>query len=123
MTNRSRDAGFRRAPRMATRLPGTLSGRTSFPVVVLDLSLRGCLARCEGRLDRGLIMDLELTIEEESLTAKVRVAESSRDGEASSEGATFYLAGLEFLSLTPQGEVLLRRFVEQARRRQLQGRT
>jgi hypothetical protein len=119
MIDRSRESG-RRAPRLATQLPGTLIGRSRIPVQVLDISQRGCLARCSAWLDRGLIMDLEITIDGEAFLAKARVAESSRDGESSTDDVALYLAGLEFLALTPQGELLLRRFLERERRRRQQ---
>ncbi len=116
MRDRATNGRQRAAPRLATRLAGSLVGKKRFDVEVLDLSLSGCLVRCPARLDRGLIMDLTLQIEGQQFSAKVRVADSSQDGEAGS-GDRQHLVGLAFLALRPDGEQLLRRFVQQERRR------
>lgn len=118
MTNRPKDGGSRRVRRLATYLRGVLLGRSRSEVDVLDLSLRGCLARGPSLLDRGLIMDLELQLDRETLSLKVRVADSSRDGEASSDEVPLYLTGLEFLSLPPGGEVQLHHFLDRELHRQ-----
>jgi hypothetical protein len=109
--------GVRRAPRLATRLLATLQGRNRFDVEVLDLSLSGCLARGPSWLDSGLVMDLTLAIPGETLAAKVRVAMTSRDGEANEVAGPCFLTGLEFLMLPPGGEQVLQRFLDQERRR------
>jgi PilZ domain-containing protein len=108
----------RRAPRLATRLPGRLTGRVARPVTVVDLSATGCLARCGALLDHGAILDLDLQLEGagEPLLAKVRVAESYVDG-AAPDPAAGYLAGLEFLGLPPRGAERLRRYLDEERRR------
>jgi hypothetical protein len=109
--------GVRRAPRLATYLPATLQGRNLLDVEVLDLSLSGCLARGPSCLDRGLVMDLTLAIPGETLAAKVRVAMTSRDGEASEVLGPRFLTGLEFLTLPPGGEQVLQRFLDRERTR------
>src|SRR5262245_11506851 len=109
------DAKQRRAPRISIALSGSLLGREPEPVSVLDLSLTGCLVRCQSLLDRGSIRDLRLVLGDDSLTAKVRVREASRDGSAA-EGETRFLTGLEFLTLPAQQAMLLRAFLERARR-------
>ena len=121
MTGRSRIDSTRRAPRLPIRLLATLAARSQFEVEILDLSVRGCLVRSPVRFDRGQIMDFALTIESQPLSAKVRVADTSCDGESRPEGASAYLTGLEFLSLPPPGDITLRHFLDQARRRQKGG--
>lgn len=106
----------RRAPRLATDLPGTLHGREPREVRVLDLSRSGCLVRCPARFDVGAIVDLELQLEGEAVLAKARVAEVSVDGESGSAGRCC-LIGLEFVSLPAQQEARLLAFVERERRR------
>ncbi len=108
----------RAAPRLATHLAGSLTGKRRVDVQVLDLSLTGCLVRCPASLDRGLIMDLTLQIEGGEFSAKVQVADSSQDGQAGSEGV-LYLVGLAFLALPLEGEHLLRRFFQQERSKRL----
>ncbi len=121
MAGRSRYDPVRRAPRLPIRLLATLTGRSTFEVEVLDLSLRGCLVRCPVRFDRGQIMDFVVTLEERVLPATVRVVDTSCDGESRGEGASAFLTGLEFLALPPPGDVTLRRFLDEARRRQKGG--
>lgn len=118
MTDRAKNGSARRAVRLETRLSAVLQGRDRLEVEVLDLSLRGCLARCRARLDRGLVMDLTLAIPGQPVAAKVRVAGTSCDGEADDVAGPFFLAGLEFLTLPPGGEQVLRQFMEQERKRQ-----
>jgi hypothetical protein len=105
----------RRAPRISTALTGSLLGREPEPVVVLDLSLTGCLVRCRSLLDRGAIRDLHLALGDESLTAKVRVQDASLDGAASADEARF-LTGLQFLALPAREALRLRVFLDAARR-------
>jgi hypothetical protein len=106
----------RRAPRLATRIPGRIKGRVPRPVTVVDLSVTGCLVQCGALLDNGAILDLDLDVAGEPLAAKVRVAESYVDG-AAPEPAAGYLAGLEFLGLPPRGAERLRRYLDEERRR------
>lgn len=114
----SRAAGSRRrAPRLATSLGGRLAARRPHPVTVLDLSLTGCLVRCDALLEPGAILDLEVLLLPEPLHAKVRVADSSVDGSAGAARAEPYLAGLEFLGLAPRESDRLRRFLDEERRR------
>ena len=47
---------MRRAPRLPVDLEGSLRGRVVHPVRLLDLSLTGCLVRCDARLDPGAIL-------------------------------------------------------------------
>lgn len=114
----SRAAGSRRrSPRLATSLAGRLAGRKTHPITVIDVSLTGCLVRCDALLEPGAILDLEVELPPEPLHAKVRVAESSLDGSAKEPGTEPYLAGLEFLGLAPRESDRLRRFLEEERRR------
>lgn len=98
------------------RLAGRLDGRVAHPVVVVDLSLTGCLVQCGALLDHGAILDLAMEIGGVPLGARVKVAESYVDG-AAPESAPRYLAGLEFLGLPPQAADRLRRFLDEERRR------
>jgi PilZ domain-containing protein len=98
------------------RLAGRLDGRVSHPVIVLDLSVTGCLVQCGALLDHDSILDLEMEIGGPPLDVKVKVAESYVDG-AAAEAALRYLAGLEFLGLPPQAADRLRRFLDDERRR------
>jgi len=121
MKDRAKSGSVRRAARLETRLSAVLLGRDRLEVEVLDLSLRGCLARCRACLDRGLVMDLTLAIPGQAVAAKVRVAGTSRDGEAGDVAGPFFLTGLEFLTLPPGGEQVLQQFMEQERKRQRTG--
>jgi hypothetical protein len=116
MTNSRQPVVRRRSPRVPFDAVGRLKGRLSHQVRAIDLSLTGCLVRCDTLLDHGAILDLELTLEPEPLATKVRVAESYLDGSAPT-GAPGYLAGLEFLGLAPQEASRLRVFLEGERRR------
>ena len=114
MTRSPQGQKRRRAPRLATHLPGRLMGRVARPVTVVDLSVTGCLVQCGALLDQGAILDLDLDVAGEPLASKVRVAESYVDGAAAAAG---YLAGLEFLGLPPHGAARLRRYLDEERRR------
>jgi hypothetical protein len=116
MTSSRQPSGRRRAPRVLIDAEGRLTGRLSHRIRAIDLSLTGCLIRCDTLLDHGAILDLELVIEPHPLTAKVRVAEAYLDGSAPAASGG-YLAGLEFLGLAPQEAVRLRTFLEGERRR------
>jgi hypothetical protein len=70
--------------------------------------------RCPVGLDRGQVMDLTLAMPEQPLAAKVRVADTSQDGESS---APAFLTGLEFMVLPPVGEQQLRQFLDEERKR------
>lgn len=107
----------RRAPRTPIRLQGSLAGRTSRAVTVLDLSLTGCLIQCDSLLDHGAILDLRFRLGGEPFAAKVRVTDSYVDGAAATDSPPTCLAGLQFLSLPAQEEARLLRFLEQERRR------
>jgi hypothetical protein len=108
----------RRAPRLAIQLEGSLTGRAARGVTLVDLSLTGCLLRCEARLDHGAILDLSLPLEDGPLAMKVRVSETSLDGESAAAGeARRYLAGLEFLGLPPRDAERLRRLLEEEKRK------
>jgi hypothetical protein len=106
-----REAARRRAPRVPVTLAGTLRGRSARPVTLVDLSLTGCLLRCEAALDRGSIHDLELPLER-GMRAKARVTESSRDG-----AAVGFLVGLEFLQVKARDLAVLRSFLAAETRR------
>jgi hypothetical protein len=106
----------RRAARLPIRVPGSLTGRSSRPITLVDVSLTGCLVRCGTLLDQGAIFDLRAALGGEPFVAKVRVTSASLDG-APPEGDAVYLAGLEFLSLSALEDARLRRFLEQEQRR------
>jgi hypothetical protein len=110
---------MRRAPRLPVDMEGRLIGRVAHPVRVVDLSLVGCLVRCDALLEPGAILDLEFRLQDETFAAKVRVVESSLDGSGSAVpgGATPAMAGLDFVSLPARDESRLRRFLEEERRR------
>src|SRR5262245_54955511 len=109
--------GMRRAPRLAVDLEGSLTGRVVHPVRLVDLSLTGCLVRCETLIEPGAILDLRLQLGDAPLTAKVRVVDSSLDGSAAPEQSPGAMAGLDFVSLAAQDQTRLRRFLEDERRR------
>lgn len=106
----------RRAPRVRLALEGSLTGRRNvrWDVGVLDLSLSGCLVRCPGHLGAGEILDLRLALGDETVVAKVQVADSSVDGAGDSPG---FLVGLRFFALQVDDERRLRAFIEGERRR------
>lgn len=110
----TREVGRRRAPRVATQLKASLTGRNVREVTVLDLSLTGCLVQADWQPDHGAILDLTLGLGDEPWAGKVRVTESSRDGLSEPPR---YLAGLAFLGLPPHQEARLRRFLEDRQRR------
>lgn len=111
------DGGRRRSPRLTTRVEGALQGRTRRDVVVLELSLTGCLVRCASALDRGTILDLALRFGPEPFEVKVRVSQSSVEGSPAPGETPHFLAGLEFLGLPAREEAQLRRFIQEERRR------
>jgi hypothetical protein len=106
----------RRAPRIPLRLSARLAGRAPQPVTVVDLSMTGCLVQCGARLVHGAIFDLAMDVAGSPIDAKVQVADSYKDGSAA-ETAPRYLAGLEFLALTPRAADRLRRLLDDERRR------
>ena len=110
-------SGRRRAPRLAVAIEASLSGRAPRSVTVIDLSLVGCLVRGDAVFDVGAIFDLALTLEGSPLAVKVRVAETSLDGDSLSESRPRHLAGLQFLSLPAREATRLRRFLDEERRR------
>ncbi len=107
----------RRAPRMPIRLEGSLIGRSTREVTVVDLSRTGCLVQCASLLDHGAILDLRVQLGAEAFAAKVQVTEASLDGAAASAETPRYLAGLRFLGLPVQEESRLMRFLTEERRR------
>jgi len=116
MTRASEDHR-RREPRLSTRIEGLLRGRSECQVRVLDLSATGCLVQCAHCPDEGTILDLEMSLDDRSFRAKVRVAEVSQDGECPPGESPCYLAGLEFLGLPIREETQLLRFLDGERRR------
>ena len=113
----SQRGGMRRAPRLAVDLQGSLTGRVVHPIRMVDLSLTGCLVRCDALLEPGAILDLRLQLADAPLTAKVRVVDSSLDGSVAAESTAGAMAGLDFVSLAAQDQTRLRRFLEDERRR------
>lgn len=111
----------RRAIRFPIRLEGSLSGRLARSATVVDLSLTGCLIRCDALLDHGAILDLALVLGGEPFATKVRVTEAYLDGACAPEDTSRYLTGLEFLALPALEETRLRRFLEQERQRRRSG--
>lgn len=85
--------------------------------MVVDLSLTGCLVRCEAALDTGTILDLRTELDEAPFAAKVQVTESYLDGSTATGPPARYLAGLSFLGLPAQEQARLRRFLDDERRR------
>jgi hypothetical protein len=98
-------------------MEGSLGGRAVRDITLVDLSLSGCLARCELLLDPGAILDLNLRLDDGPLAAKVRVTESSLDGASFPAEAPRYFAGLEFLGLPAKDAERLRRLIEDAKRK------
>ena len=113
----SKPASRRRAPRLTVERPGRLKGRLPHAIVVIDVSLTGCLVRCGTLLKPGAILDFEMDLDDGPLSSKVRVAEASVDGVASGDDGQACLAGLEFLGLPPREDARLRRFLDEERRR------
>lgn len=111
------DGMRRRAPRLPMDVEASLTGRTTRSVRLMDLSLTGCLVRCQDRLDPGAILDLKLSLEGARFAAKVRVAEASLEGAPPPGEPASYLAGLEFLGLQAREETELRLFLDARRRR------
>jgi hypothetical protein len=107
----------RREPRLATELEGTLSGRHDRGVWVLDLSLRGCLVRSVVGFDKGAILALKVGLGDDDLEATARVAECSLDGERPPDAEALYLVGLEFMNLSAESTVCLRRYLDSERKR------
>lgn len=105
----------RRTPRVPIGGEAVLAGRTRRAATLVDLSLSGCLVRCDAPLDHGAILDLTFRLGDEPFAAKVRVAECPLDG-AQSEAAPVYLAGLEFVGLSARAEGRLLRFLGTRRR-------
>lgn len=116
MTGR-REPARRRAPRLPIQIEGSLRGRAQRDVVVLDLSLTGCLVRCGAPLDQGAILDLDLRLDPDPFAAKVRVTGASLDGSSLTGEPPRYLAGLAFMGLPAREEARLRRFLQEERRR------
>ena len=113
----ARETVRRRSPRLPIRLEGSLAGRAVRGITLVDLSLSGCLVRCQLLLDPGAILDLSLELEDGPLAAKVRVTESSLDGASFPAEAPRYFAGLEFLGLPVKDAERLRRLIEEAKRK------
>ena len=65
----------RREPRVAVDLEATLVGRASHAARTVDLSVMGCLVRCEAAPDGGAVVDLRLELPDGPLRTKARVAE------------------------------------------------
>jgi len=83
----------------------------------VDLSLTGCLVRGDAALDRGAILDLRLDLQARPLDVKVRVADSSIEGESLASGRPHYLTGLQFLGLPAGAAARLTRLLGTERKR------
>jgi hypothetical protein len=106
----------RRKRRVATDLPATIGPRHSTAARVVDLSLAGCLVRCDAAVDAGEVLDLQVELPDGPLRVKARVADASLDG-AAPPGTARSLAGLEFLGLAAADEPRLRGFLDAESRR------
>jgi hypothetical protein len=111
------DTGRRQSPRLAVEADAWLSGRQRRAARILDLSASGCLVRCDAAVEPGAILDLELRLGEETVSAKVRVSHASLDGAADPGQPARVLAGLSFLGLSAREQATLRRFLDDERRR------
>lgn len=107
----------RRAPRLEVEIEGTLEGRVSHAVRLVDLSASGCLLRGETLLEPGAILDLHVTLGGQPFAAKARVVESSIDGSEGAPEAGGSMTSLQFLGLAARDEAALRQFLEGERRR------
>lgn len=76
--------------------------------------MTGCFVQCGALLVHGAILDLAIDVAGAPIVAKVKVAQSYLDGV---EKAPRYLAGLEFLALTPGAADRLRRLLADERSR------
>jgi hypothetical protein len=106
----------RRERRVTVDLPASVGGRSCRAARALDVSMVGCLLRCEAGLDSGVVVDVQLELPDGPLRTKARVALSSVDGD-SLPGPAHYLTGLEFLGLAAADEPRLRSFIEAESRR------
>jgi len=106
----------RRERRVAVDLPASVGGRSCRAARALDVSLVGCLLRCEAGLDSGVVVDVQIDLPNGPLRTKARVAQSFVDGD-SLPGPAHYLTGLEFLGLAAADEPRLRAFIEAESRR------
>jgi hypothetical protein len=111
------DVGRRRSPRLAVERDGRLTGLHARTVKVLDLSAAGCLVRCDAPLEPGAILDLEIGLGADAMAAKVRVSHVCVDGAAQPGEPPRFLAGLSFLGLSARQQSVLRRFLDEERRR------
>jgi hypothetical protein len=107
----------RREPRVAVDLAVVIGGRVPWTARAVDLSLVGCLVRCEAPLDAGAVVDLRLELPGGAVRAKARVAESSLDGASLPARPQMFLTGLEFMGLGAADEARLRAFVESESKR------
>jgi hypothetical protein len=105
-----RDA--RRERRVPVDLVARLGGRRARSVRVVDLSLRGCLARLDAPIDERAVIDVTVQLPDGPLRTKARVAEASVDGASLPQPPRAFLAGLEFLALSAADELRLRAFIE-----------
>jgi len=113
MTYVHNDAELRRWPRASVDLAGFLSARARVDdVLVVDLSLGGCLVQCEAPLDSGSIVDLQLDLDGRMLAMKGRVAHTSLDGTAL-PATQRYLVGVEFMGVAVDDESRLLKFLDQ----------
>jgi PilZ domain len=111
-----KDDAIRRWPRASVELRGDVTGRARWDVAVVDLSLGGCLIRCPVALDRGAIVDLQVSIDGRPLAVKGRVAHASLDGDSLPESLR-YLLGVEFMGVRIAEERELREFLDRELRR------
>ena len=111
------DESRRRAPRRKAALEGSLQGRSRQAVTVVDLSLTGCLVRGAPAHHPGANLDFRIELSPGPFQVKVRVADSSVEGESLASGPPQYLTGLQFLGLPAEAAAELRSFLATERRR------
>jgi hypothetical protein len=104
---------------VAVDLTAAIGGRAPRAARTVDLSVLGCLLRCESPLDPGAVVDLHLELPSGAVRAKARVAASSLDGASLPASPQAFLVGLEFMGLGAADGARLRAFVagESKRRR------
>jgi hypothetical protein len=114
------DRDRREAPR--TEILGRLAGEVSVPAptLVRDISRRGAQIECAFPLILGSAHELRLHLGDDSVVVKARVvrcqiADIGRD-------LVRYVAGVEFVELTPHVDAAIEAYLERIRREREAGR-